>query len=173
LRLLRRCRALRELRGAREAALFVRVSAFAACVPLLLRLPLPRVAALMRLPATRLCSAGRRPAAPQVDYRAERLPDLVRLAQQAFGPVVRTGCLTRGLTLLWFLRRAGLDVELCFGVDLLTGEPDGHCWLERDGEPLFEAVDPRGRFAETYRLAGPVGDPAGADRVTGWPRRTW
>jgi hypothetical protein len=69
--------------------------------------------------------------------------------------MVRTGCLTRGVTLFWYLRRAGLDVELRFGVDPAEqsgGEADGHCWLALDGEPFLERVDPRTRFTELYRL---------------------
>jgi hypothetical protein len=67
---------------------------------------------------------------------------------------VRTGCLTRGVTLFWFLRRTGLDVELRFGleVDEHGASKDGHCWLALDGEPFLEKVDPRPRFAELYRL---------------------
>lgn len=145
-RLRSRQQALGELRGARDIALFARVSAFAVCVPLLMRLPLPRVAAL-------LAFGGAHPS-----RRAEmvaRLPELVRLAHQAWRPAVRAGCLTRGVTLFWFLRRAGLDVALCFGVDTVSDEPDGHCWLVRDGEPFLERVDPRTRFTETYRLPAP------------------
>jgi sugar phosphate isomerase/epimerase len=143
----RRLAALRELRGAREIALFARVSVVAVCVPLLLRLPLPRVAAVLDLASTRPP-----PARPR---SVDRLPELVRIAQQALGPLVRPGCLARGVTLFWFLRRADVEVELCFGVDTLAAEPDGHCWLVAEGEPLFERVDPRTRFAETYRLPTP------------------
>jgi hypothetical protein len=55
--------------------------------------------------------------------------------------------------LFWFLRRAGLDVELRFGLDTQSvPATDGHCWIALDGEPFLERVDPRPRFAETYRL---------------------
>jgi hypothetical protein len=56
---------------------------------------------------------------------------------------------------MWFLRRAGLDVELCFGIDPSDdAASDGHCWLSLAGEPFLERVDPRPRFAETYRVPG-------------------
>lgn len=76
------------------------------------------------------------------------------LAPRIGRPLVRSGCLTRGVTLYWFLRRAGLEVELRFGLDPddagdLT---DGHCWLTLDGEPYLEPRDPRPRFTEVYRL---------------------
>jgi hypothetical protein len=61
------------------------------------------------------------------------------------------------VTLFWFLRRAGLDVELRFGLDPAPGaEVDGHCWLTLDGEPYLEKQDPRPLFAEIYRLPLPA-----------------
>jgi hypothetical protein len=143
-----RLRALGQLRGPREIALFAYLSAFAGTVPLLMRLPLPRVAALLtRSPAPAQAS-------PATIQRLERL---VALAPRVGHPFVRPGCLTRGVTLFWFLRRAGLDVELCFGLDAARPDrPDGHCWLLLDGEPFLEASDPRPRFAELYRLPLPT-----------------
>jgi Transglutaminase-like superfamily len=134
--------ALSQLRDVREAVLLARVGAFAAVVPLLMRLPLPRLARVVTAPPRR-----RRPSAGEVD----RLERVVTLAPRVGRPLVRSGCLTRGLTLYWFLRRAGLDVELRFGLDS-AGATDGHCWLTLDGTPFLEKVDPRPRFAETYRL---------------------
>jgi hypothetical protein len=138
---------LRELHGAREVLLFARIVAFAAIVPLLMRLPLPRAAALVTRPPRRS-----RPST----YEIERLERMIAIAPRVARPLVQTGCLTRGVTLFWFLRRAGLDVELRFGLDLARDdEADGHCWLALDGEPFREQVDPRSRFAELYRLPLP------------------
>lgn len=67
-------------------------------------------------------------------------------------PLVRPGCLTRGLTHYYFLRRAGVDVRLVYGISAREAEPEGHCWLVRDGEPYLERVDPRRRFLETYSI---------------------
>jgi len=140
-----RAYALTLLRGPRDLLLLGRVSVFAAAVPALLRLPLPRLAALLV-----------RPTASQVPDPGElqRLDRVVTLAPRIAHPVVRPGCLTRGLTLFWFLRRAGLEVELRFGIDPSTAGPDdgGHCWLTLDGEPYLELRDPRPRFTELYRL---------------------
>jgi hypothetical protein len=146
-----RLRGFDELRSAREAMLFVYVSAFAAIVPLLMRMPLPRIAALLTRPPRRRTATG---------AEIERLNRLTALAPRVAYPLVRTGCLTRGVTLFWFLRRAGLDVELRFGLD--TGhaaDPDGHCWLALNGEPFLEKGDPRPRFAELYRLPLATGRP--------------
>jgi hypothetical protein len=80
----------------------------------------------------------------------ELVEKVLRLGRRLFRP---GGCLTRGLTLHYFLRRAGVDVRLCFGM----GHPDGkemagHCWLELDGRPFLERRDPRLVFGETYRI---------------------
>jgi len=69
-------------------------------------------------------------------------------------PVVRPGCLTRGVTLYYGLRREGLDVALCFGVGSPDGQMAGHCWLEMDGLPLLEGTDPRIVFTEVVRVSG-------------------
>jgi hypothetical protein len=68
-------------------------------------------------------------------------------------PVVGPGCLTRGVTLYDALRRVGLDVDLCFGVGPDQGSMAGHCWLDLDGEPLLERVDPRSKFTEVVRVS--------------------
>lgn len=109
-----------------------------------MRLPLPRLARLVtRPPGAHLPAPG----------ELERIDRLVTLAPRLVHPIVRTGCLTRGLTLYWFLRRSGFDAELRFGIDPSGAEStDGHCWVALDGEPILERRDPRPRFAETYRL---------------------
>ncbi len=147
-----RVRSLNALRGPREALLLVRVAAFAATVPWLMRLPLPRLAALLDRPP-------RRRRAGATGAEVERLARLVALAPRVARPLVRTGCLTRGVTLYRYLRRAGLDVELRFGLDPRAGahaDADAHCWLALDGEPFLEREDPT-RFAVVWRLplAGP------------------
>jgi hypothetical protein len=144
----RRLAELRALRGVRESVLFAYLALFAAAVPLMMRLPLPRL--------ERLVTRSPGPVRPSA-ARVDRIAGLLPIAIRAFHPLVRPGCLTRGVTLFWFLRRAGLDVELRFGVDPLQLEDaDGHCWLVLDGEPLLEQVDPRPRFAELYAFPSPV-----------------
>lgn len=70
------------------------------------------------------------------------------------GPLVRPGCLTRGITGYYLLRRAGLDVALCFGIGPRhSAGVTGHCWIVLDGEPVLEAVDPRPAFTELVRLS--------------------
>jgi Transglutaminase-like superfamily len=135
--------ALSLLRGPRDWLKFTEVCVFAAAVPAMTRLPLPRLAALLTRP-----SQLRAPQPAEID----RLERVTRLAPRILRPLVRTGCLTRGLTLFWFLRHAGVDVELRFGLDAEAGRPtDAHCWLTLDGEPYLEQQE-LSRFAELYRL---------------------
>lgn len=57
------------------------------------------------------------------------------------------GCLTRGVTLCYFLRRAGHDVNLRFGMARLAGGFEGHCWLVKGDLPFMEEPDPRPVYA--------------------------
>jgi hypothetical protein len=68
-------------------------------------------------------------------------------------PLVRPGCLTRGVSLYYALRREGMDVALCFGVGPQDGAIAGHCWLEWEGHPLLERVDPLSAFTEVVRVS--------------------
>jgi hypothetical protein len=124
---------------------FLRALAFAAAVPLLVRAPLPRLSWWLE-PSRR--HRGRNGGPGVVEEVVGRVE-----AALAFGrPVVRPGCLTRGLTMYRFLREAGLDVELCFGVGVVQGAHHGHCWLVRAGEPFLERTDPRPAFVEMCRI---------------------
>jgi hypothetical protein len=126
-----------------ELVLGLRVLCVAAAVPLLLRLGPARMAAIVE---------PRRPRAPRDDRRAEWLAAHIDRVLDAGRPVVRPGCLTRGVTLYYFLRRAGVDVRLQFGIGEVDGSYQGHCWLVRDGEPYLERVDPRPLFTGTYSI---------------------
>lgn len=126
--------------GALGPLLPLRVVAFAAALPLWLRcLPLRALASLAEPVA---CAAT-----PPADLlplvrRVDRILSVAR-------PLVRSGCLVRGLTLYRFLRRAGAPVVLRFGVDL---EGHGHCWIEHGREPLAERRDPRAAFTITWSI---------------------
>jgi len=96
------------------------------------------------------------PAAPEAVGALVRRIDSLLVAGR---PVVRTGCMIRGLTLYRFLRRAGADVSLRFGVGKIRGEFAAHCWIVYRGEPLEEPRDPRPLFTETWRIE-PAPSPA-------------
>lgn len=129
-----------------KAFLFIRIFLFAAAVPFLMRLKLARVAGLLE-PHT----------APQpVDPdHLKRIAAYVETAIRYGKPLVRSGCLTRGLTRYHFFRRAGLDVSLHFGMGRIGDEKEfvGHCWLVRDGQPYLEMVDPRPLYIEMARVS--------------------
>ena len=109
--------------------------------------------AVARLRPTRLVRvlslAARRPS------RSGVADDAVTRAERALGIVGRVrpqSCLTRGITRFVVLRRAGMAVELVFGVSAAAGNEGGHCWLELDGEPYLETTDPRKVFPEVFRV---------------------
>lgn len=124
----------------------LRVLLFAAAVPFLLR--------LLKLAELRFWLEPRRgPFLPP--STAEEVAAMVRRIDRLLAsgrPLVRSGCLTRGVTLYYFLRRAGVEVSLCFGMGELKGRFEGHCWLVCQGEPLAERRDPRPLYTETWRI---------------------
>jgi len=133
-----------------DALLPVRVVLFAALVPLLLRL-----CKLPRLPSW--VEPRRRSLPPPEPGEIEALTERIDGLLVAGRPVVRTGCMVRGLTLYRFLRRTGADVSLRFGAGTIHGGFAAHCWIVYRGEPLAEAHDPRPLFTETWRIE-PAGD---------------
>jgi hypothetical protein len=136
-------RSERRARCARPggALLPLRVMSFGLIVPLLLRGRLERLAA--RLESTTARTIRHEP------RTAEELARRIDVWLRAGWPLVRRGCLTRGITQLWFLRRAGFPVSLRFGLD---SRLEGHCWLVLDGEPFAEKRDPRPLYTETWRI---------------------
>jgi hypothetical protein len=128
------------------------VLAFAAVVPLLLRVfKLPRLGDWLE-PGDPLALPDDPQAAERLAGRIVRRVDLlIRLGW----PVVRRGCLVRGITRYRFLREAGIGASLCFGMGRPEGEDgySGHCWVELDGRALAEKREPRPIYTETYRIS--------------------
>ena len=95
-----------------------------------------------------------RPVAPRRTCRRGRIIAELRssVLVKHVGALALAGCLTRGVTLYYALRRAGDDVSLCFGVGDDEGQVAGHCWLDRAGEAILERVDPLTKFTEVVRL---------------------
>jgi len=129
-----------------DVFLFFQVLFFAAAVPFLLRLKLSRVKALLE---------PRIPSLADRD-RVEQITEYVEMAIREGSPLVRPGCLTRGVTRYYFFRRDGMDVSLCFGMGQVKEEFVGHCWLVKDGVPFMETRDPRTLYAEMYRISSTV-----------------
>lgn len=139
---------LRLVERPRDLALLLQIGGFAFCVPLLMRLPLPKLRMLLE---------PRSPPAAADPERERKISELTVAVVQAGRPFLRVSCLTQGVTLYYFLRRAGSNVSLCFGMGRRQGEYGGHCWLVADGEPFMESRDPRPSYQEFYRFPeGPV-----------------
>jgi hypothetical protein len=66
-------------------------------------------------------------------------------------------CLYRSLARYAILRRHGHDVRFVMGLRHDGDDVTGHAWLERDGRPLRESVDPRLVVTYSYPPAGPGG----------------
>ena len=115
--------------------------AVAAAAPALARLRPARLVRVLSLAARRPPGAG---LAPEALTRAERALGIV-------GRVRPQSCLTRGITRFVVLRRAGMPVELVFGMSA-AGSDGGHCWLELEGQPYLETTDPRRLFPEVFRV---------------------
>jgi hypothetical protein len=127
---------------ANDVLLHLRITSFAAAVPILARLSLPRLARVLRPQH-----------APSV-ADTNQVDRIVALTEGAMRQrFVRRSCLVRGLTLYYFLSRAGLDVSLCFGMGPIRDGMAGHCWLDRDGQPFMEKQDPLPHFTAIYRIA--------------------
>lgn len=137
--------------SSRNPLFALRVLTFAAAVPLLLRVvKLPQLGD--RLEPADPPPARTPPHDPAtVDRLIRRIDLLIRLGW----PIVRRGCLVRGITRYRFLREAGVDATLCFGIGRLPGHESftGHCWLEMEGRALAEPREPRPIYTETYRVS--------------------
>ncbi len=133
------------LRRPGELLLTLRMLLFALAVPALTRLPLLRWQTVLE--------PRRTPSATP-----ERAAATLRALDRALWmgrPLLRPGCLTRGLTSYYFLRRAGLPVSLHFGMGMPLGKYEGHCWLMKDGEPFREQRDPRPVFTPLWVIPAP------------------
>ena len=145
----RRWTMLKQLRGPGERGLLARALLFAVAVPLLFWTKPPTWSRWLE---GRAVPAGSSKADA---VAAERIIRCVDYALVLGRPLVRSSCLVRGATRYYFLRRAGLNLSLCFGAALKDGELapiPGHCWLEKDGRPFLEPRDPRPHFLTIYRL---------------------
>lgn len=142
----RATRRVRRVRAAgREAdwLLLAQMTAFGAAVPLLMRMKVPHL--------QRLLGRGRRHSDAEAVNTAAVLRHFT-LARGVAAPLVGSGCLTRGLTLYYFLRRRGVDVNLTFGMARIDGRFIGHCWLARQGVPFLERDDPRQHYAPVFTM---------------------
>jgi len=133
--------------------LLMHIFLFAVSVPALLRLNISRLQWVLEpdeLPT------------PVDPARVQKITSYVKLLMNADMPFIRPGCLTRGITLYYFLKRSGVDLSLSFGLGKVEGQYVGHCWLTLNGTPYLERRDPRPGFTEilSLPLRRPVADQA-------------
>lgn len=133
----------------RHAVSLLGTAAVAMAAPWLARLDLRRLQGCLE-PSPRSSRSPSVDPSQVVELLGHRVNQVIRWGR----PLVRRGCLTRGITGYYILRRAGPDVALCFGIAPVRGPGvAGHCWLVLNGEPVLEAVDPRAAFTELVRLS--------------------
>ena len=139
-----RVRALRQLDSPPDLLLLLRILVYAAAVPAL---------TLTRLTSwERFAGGGRRSRTDGGSEFVEKTVAYYDAVLIAFRPVVRNGCLVRGLTLYHFLRKSGVDVSLRFGFVQVDDSFTGHCWLVKNGRPFLEPDRPDIAYTETFRL---------------------
>jgi Transglutaminase-like superfamily len=139
----------RSYPSAHELASTIAVGAVACLAPALARLELGRLQRWLE---------PHRPSAPlrgrEASLIIETIERRVDRVQRRGKPLIRSGCLPRGITLYYFLRRAGLDVDLCFGIGSPLQQPVvGHCWLVLGDIPILERRDPLPLYTEVVRLS--------------------
>lgn len=141
--------------------LLARLASVATTTRLLFQAGLPRLQQWFE--PRRSCEFGPGPVEHTVGQYGKWVDSIIGRGQ----PVVRRGCLTRGVTLYYGLRRVGINVSLCFGMGTVDGAMVGHCWLDLDGVPRLETADPRSVFKEVVRMPR-----AGVTDRDGPPNRT-
>jgi len=140
----RRLSLLRQLPRPVDWLFFAHIFLFALLAPWRMRQPLPVVA--------RKFTPVSMPGAVDEEQVATILL-YVELALQIGRPLVQVRCLTRGFTRYYFLQRSGFPVDLHFGVAPLAQHLTAHCWLEHNGAPFAETVDPRQQYTTVYIMS--------------------
>ena len=122
--------------------LLCRIIGLATVLPLLVRaFSLPRL--------VRLLDAG---SVPEPEEPVDPEPT-IRLTQAVLRrnfAMFRSNCMKQSLLLFHFLGKAGYPTHIRFGIKLVDGEIDGHCWLEHNGQPIAEPADPNQAVKITY-----------------------
>lgn len=138
----RRIEILTRLHGPQEWSTFAQALALGLLIPLLLRLQLPTLVGWLE----------GRSAAKEPTSRPERIGQVVLWALEFGRPLVRSGCLVRGLSLYGLLRRRGHMVSLCFGMAPWRQGFTGHCWLTLQGQPFLEPEGAGPEFRPVLRF---------------------
>jgi len=71
--------------------------------------------------------------------RAREIARIVSIAAQH--GLYRATCLRRSLLVWWFLRRAGIQGKICFGVRMFNGKLEAHAWVEYNGTVVNDSAN--------------------------------
>jgi len=75
----------------------------------------------------------------QILQRAHEIARIVSIAAQH--GLYKGTCLRRSLLVWWFLRRARIQSEICFGVRMFKGELEAHAWVEYNGTIVNDSAN--------------------------------
>ena len=136
--------------------LVLKLGLFATVVPLFMRLPLARSEQFLvpaRFISTRqqkFQGAGQQPSIHQtpISEYVFYTDTALRLGR----PLTQNRCLTRCVTLYYFLSRKGMELSIVFGAGSLNGQFSAHCWLEIEGKPFAEPQNPYLVYSPTYSI---------------------
>jgi len=85
--------------------------------------------------------------------RAGKITRLVSIA--AGHGLYRATCLRKSLLVWWFLRKDGIQSNICFGVRIIDSTLEAHAWVEWNGMILNDSTTVREQF-QTLRDALPA-----------------
>ena len=139
----RKIRVLKKLPKPDYGFLYLRIFFFVLTTPLLLQLRLPQLKSLLE-PKNHSVEVNH----SKIEYILSSVDTILQIGW----PIINKICYPRGITLYYFLNRAGLSVGLYFGAEKFQEELVGHCWLVKDGEPYAEPENPNTRYKETYHF---------------------
>lgn len=122
---------------------YVAILGFACLSRLLARLSPVRLERLLTVAQQRTEEGGDASASLRIERVLERSE-----------PLLRHTCLTRSLTRYYFLRRAGADVRIIFGVGQVNGRQEGHCWVLVDGALYGDDPNVVARFLPMWKIPG-------------------
>ena len=86
----------------------------------------------------------------------KRAGEITRLVSIAAGHgLYRATCLRKSLLVWWFLRKDGIQSNICFGVRMIDSTLEAHAWVEWNGMILNDSTTVREQF-QTLRDALPA-----------------
>ena len=107
-------------------------------------------------PLDQLCAGWRRDSDCKLSAE-QKLATLVRIRRYSnFAMFLlfanrRQRCLPRSLVLYRWACKLDMEVSLHMAMHQAGAEREGHCWIEIDGEPLFESERVASNFVELFQ----------------------